>query len=136
MENIPKFYRFHMTGCGHCVDMEEAWKDMTNKIKNKYKNKVIVKDINAIEKDKYEGGKTVNSFPTMVYVLNGKVEKYEGGRSEQDLVNWVESKMQKKVQQGGKTRKHNRKKTNKQKKQTAKSKKAKSKKAKSKKARK
>ena len=106
MDNIAKFYRFHMTGCGHCVNMEKDWNNMTLKMSEKYKDKIVIKDINAVDKDNFEGGKSVNSFPTMVYVLNGNVEKYEGGRSEKDLIKWVESKMRETNTQKGGQRKN------------------------------
>jgi len=110
MASDKKFYRFHMTGCGHCTDMEKAWRGMTAKMKKKYGGRVTILDINASDKDKYEGGNSVSSYPTMVYIHDGKVERYEGGRSESDLVSWVEAKV---GQEGGARKRRRRRNTRK-----------------------
>ena len=63
--------------CGHCKSMFETWRALSNKVKGKAK-------VYVIESSDYTS-KDINGYPDMRIVKKGKVSKYQGGRTVEDL---------------------------------------------------
>ena len=87
--------KLYMNGCGHCDALEEPWNQMKNKVGGKV---TVADDIEAEETDKldklnkqHEVNVVVQGgYPTIYKIKKGgKVEYYDGERTEQELVNWA-----------------------------------------------
>jgi thiol-disulfide isomerase/thioredoxin len=63
--------------CPHCQMMYETWKDLSNKTNGKAK-------IYVIEASNYKA-KDVSGYPDMRIVKKGKSNKYDGGRSVEEM---------------------------------------------------
>ena len=86
--------------CGHCKTLIPEWTTMKNNIKNKFPDKYIFSEIE--EKNSENGVEninklyvlgsnpklTVNGFPTVYKILNGKVEYYSGARKAPEMEKW------------------------------------------------
>lgn len=86
--------------CGHCKTLIPEWKIMKANIQNKFPDKYIFSEIedkhsaNGVEKinKMFVIGTnpklTVNGFPTVYKILNGRVEYYSGARQAPDMEKW------------------------------------------------
>ncbi|GMM35064.1 protein disulfide isomerase [Saccharomycopsis crataegensis] len=97
IEGKHGFFAITASWCGYCKQLKPNWKQLASAFKNDDSvviGDVIASDVAAEEiKDKFD----VKSFPTIVYVAPGDVnienaEYYQGGRSADELVAWVNSK--------------------------------------------
>ena len=85
---------FYADWCGHCKSMENEWKVLESKCKNKY-NLAKVRD------DMKDGvmnglGKDVQGFPKIVLISNGKqINEYNGERNNEKLLKFIEGNMSK-----------------------------------------
>jgi thiol-disulfide isomerase/thioredoxin len=108
--------------CGHCRNMEKAWEELQNKIKEEKKGEVEFVEIEDIEmgkrlpsmNEKYfhkEGGKKggieSSGFPTIFMFHVGKASEtltyYKGEREMSPMKYWIEDNMKGKLK-GGKRR--------------------------------
>ena len=72
-EKGPLMIVVYARWCGHCKNLFDTWKKVSNKVKGKAK-------VYVIESSDYKGN-DVNGFPDMRIVKNGKATKYDGERS-------------------------------------------------------
>ena len=90
---MPSFVKLYSPNCGHCTAMQGAWDEMANKPELKCYNMAII-EVHADVLDKINSpAMTVNEgFPTIRKVLkNGKPAKdYNGNRSTQDMLNFIQ----------------------------------------------
>jgi protein disulfide-isomerase A1 len=63
--------------CGHCQAMFETWKELAVKVKGKAR-------VHVIEAAQYTD-KDIDGYPNMRIVKKGKVKKYDGGRSVEEM---------------------------------------------------
>lgn len=88
--------------CGHCQSLKPEWKNMKNKIKSsKLRNKhhfIEIEDsdhqkdkkINKVNMNIKGGSKlSVEGYPTIFKVKGGNLEYYKGGRTSNELSNWI-----------------------------------------------
>jgi len=86
--------KLYMNGCIHCDNLVEPWNQMKNKVGGKV---VVADDIEASEKDKLDKlnmqhGTNVDvqdGYPTIYKIVGGKVEYYNGERTEKELISWA-----------------------------------------------
>ena len=86
--------KLYMIGCGHCVALEEPWRQMKKKVGKKV---VVVDDIESAETDKlsklnvqYESDVAMqDGYPTIFKIKGNKVEYYNGERTVPKLVGWA-----------------------------------------------
>ena len=113
------FILIHLEGCGPCIATLPQWKEIENKLKNKYKSNdnLILMDVNQLLLDKMTKlKKEIVGFPTILYITDKgeKIEEYDEAdekkfRKVDSFVKWIDSKMNK--QKGGKKRTIKKKKT-------------------------
>ena len=97
----PKLVLIHANWCGHCQAMKPNWDQMkTNVIeKNMYSpNNIIEIESSEQEKELPELNKQLTGpkieivgYPTMGKITDGGFQRYEGGRSLDELMNWAGS---------------------------------------------
>lgn len=96
-----QFILFYMNGCGYCVMFEPIWNELKNNHGNKY-------DFIKCESDNLNSSKEaqdikaqlnidITGFPSIFCKVDNKYYKYEGNRTEEDLLNFVESKTNKSI---------------------------------------
>lgn len=94
-----KFILFYMIGCGFCEIFEPTWAKLQNKYGNKYEfikceqenlnNSIEAKGI------KKQLNIEITGFPSIFCKVGEEYHKYEGNRTEKDLLNFIESKSEK-----------------------------------------
>jgi len=67
---------YYMDGCGHCAHNQPAWEDA----KKKMKGKAEIKEIESAN------APTIKSFPTMVFIADGKEESISGAKDSGDQI--------------------------------------------------
>lgn len=122
--NIQKFNSFttnpnkhiflflYMDGCGPCNQTKETWKDIQKNIKKDFISTTdksangVVAEINHVLYNKLENvGEEPNAFPTLRYIKGNTIEEYNGHRTTNAFVEWIESKLGNKQDGGRKRRK-------------------------------
>ena len=89
----PSVVRYHMNGCGHCLDMEDEWHKLINTLKNKaivivdLEASALNPNLNIVEDDIRE---KIVGFPTIITYLDGKQkDEYQGDRNKDDIMKWL-----------------------------------------------
>ncbi len=111
---IPVISAVYMTGCGHCDRMIPKWKIAAREMKKKYSGDVIIALIN---KDSMYNTKlptkNIMGYPHIMSVTNNNEIEYNGDRSEEDLMKFMQlhggSHLLKKQSGGKKTKRKSRK---------------------------
>lgn len=81
MNGMVKFYQ---PWCGHCQAMKPAW----DKLFEEVNESVFIADVNCSEEP--ELCSDVRGYPTMKVYLDGDVTIYDGGRSFEELYEYVD----------------------------------------------
>jgi len=79
----------HAPWCGHCKNMMPAFEAAATRLKALGYTMARLQAENAGHE--FLGAMGVRGFPTMLGVHNGATKAYEGGRSEDDIVKFVQS---------------------------------------------
>lgn len=90
VKHSPSFVRYHMTGCGHCIAMENDWKKLVKEGKESGLAFVNVEQ-SALQHIPEHLKKNVSGFPTLVSYAKGGVDRmdYEGERTAESMKNWL-----------------------------------------------
>lgn len=102
----PIFALFYMEGCGPCNATRPEWSKLKNAKLNSA-NILIVDIDHTLLDDLKEFPKisNVSGFPNMKFIHGkDKIEEYNGGRTIDDFVRWINSKSPS-IQKGGRKRK-------------------------------
>jgi thiol-disulfide isomerase/thioredoxin len=112
--NKPMFIKFYANWCGHCVTIDPHWKKLVAEVKSKYadkniaivevESKIMNADINKIVSGAKELGK-VDGFPTVGLIHNKKWTPYNGERTTDAMLKYMEKNMPDKKMAGGARRK-------------------------------
>ena len=100
----PMILLIHADWCGHCKQLMPQWDDMSKQIDNNDDRVLTIKKIEVSDLDSELANlenagiidvnvmkPNVNGYPTMGSITNKTFTKYEGGRSTDELVAWVDS---------------------------------------------
>jgi len=90
----PAFVEFFAPWCGHCKHLAPAYEAFGDAFSHA-KDKVIIAKVDADAHRELGSRFDVKGFPTLKWFPAGQPsepEKYEGGRTEDDLISFVESK--------------------------------------------
>ena len=89
----------HAEWCGHCKTLQPEWAIMENSLSDNEKKNIAFEIIESAELDnklpivsqKYMNGTalTHSGFPTIGNIHNGEFQQYGGGRTSNDLLDWV-----------------------------------------------
>jgi thiol-disulfide isomerase/thioredoxin len=112
--NKPMFIKFYANWCGHCVTIDPHWKKLVAKVQSKYadknvaivavESKIMNADINKIVAGAKGLGK-VDGFPTVGLIHNKKWTPYNGERTTDAMLKYMEKNMPDKKMAGGARRK-------------------------------
>ena len=87
------FVFIYMDGCGHCMDAEAAWVEFTEEVNDdEHPNAEAFAISNTMMKEfgTALGDADVTGFPTFRHVHTGDATDYNGGRSSDELIAWME----------------------------------------------
>ena len=90
------FILIFMTGCGPCESTKPEWNKIKGTLEKQYANRddVVVIDVNKNYLPEMKLIGSVNGFPTMKYIKDGKISDYDkGSRDVDSFVSWIESKI-------------------------------------------
>jgi hypothetical protein len=107
-QQMPAFIKMYSPDCWHCKAMQSDWNELKNNDDLKKLNIAIIEVRNdALDSIEHPTIKNVNGFPTMRLIVNGKIKKeYDGGRTTNDMVNFIKENFGN-VQKGGYNTKKN-----------------------------
>lgn len=73
------FILVYMDGCGPCTATRPEWEKLEHILREQYANndKLVIVDVNRNFLPKLKSVGTIDGFPTMKYIKNGKIETYE-----------------------------------------------------------
>eukprot|EP00808_Paulinella_micropora_P013656 g29458.t1 len=77
---------FHAPWCGHCQRLEPEFKKAATVLKGK----VLLAAIDCEENTNIAKQFRIESYPTMLYIVEDKVREYPSGRSTEEIVEWAE----------------------------------------------
>jgi len=90
--NKKYFIMLHVSWCPHCTDALPQFKEAEQQVKHdKNLKNLNMQEYECEENPELKG--QAEGFPTMFYVENKQKEQYNGGRSTQDIMNFIKSKM-------------------------------------------
>jgi len=90
-ENI--FVFFYLDGCVPCKETKPAWKNISNKLNKK---NAVIAEVNQNAFKYIEGaGSECSGFPCIRYIKKNIIEDYDGERTTNAFVNWINTKIDK-----------------------------------------
>ena len=101
-QRMPAFVKIYSPNCGHCQAMQTDWDKLESNYYLKKLNIAIIEVRNdALDLMNHSTIKNVSGFPTMRLVVNGKIkQEYDGGRTTNDMINFIKENLGK-IQNGG-----------------------------------
>eukprot|EP00600_Ochromonadales_sp_CCMP1393_P006799 CAMPEP_0174968286 /NCGR_PEP_ID=MMETSP0004_2-20121128/8047_1 /TAXON_ID=420556 /ORGANISM="Ochromonas sp., Strain CCMP1393" /LENGTH=478 /DNA_ID=CAMNT_0016217497 /DNA_START=39 /DNA_END=1475 /DNA_ORIENTATION=+ len=80
---------FYAPWCGHCKSLAPEWAKAAKTLDD---SPVKLAKVDATENDALAKEYGIKGFPTIKFLKNGKVSDYTGGRTESEIVSWVNKK--------------------------------------------
>jgi len=87
--NNNKFILVHMNGCGHCKDLMPIWEQASQSNTTPITMKVV--EMNEPEGKKLCDEHDIKSFPTMILIKNNTTTMYDGNRTKESLLSFLNS---------------------------------------------
>ena len=81
--------KFYQPWCGHCTSMKPAWDEVSESADKS----VFIADVNCSEQDELCSQVGVQGYPTIKVYKDGEVTDYKGGRSVEDLSEYVDTQL-------------------------------------------
>jgi thiol-disulfide isomerase/thioredoxin len=91
MPKGPAFIMFYSPNCGHCHAAMPEWRRMGQRVTTDKGKNVEITAINVLEHEDIARKAGIFSYPTFMYVDNGVVQKYEGDRTKQSFMTFLNS---------------------------------------------
>jgi thiol-disulfide isomerase/thioredoxin len=88
-DNNNKFILVHMNGCGHCKDLMPIWEEASQSNTTPIRMKVV--EMNEPEGKKLCDEHDIKSFPTMILIKNNTTTMYDGNRTKEGLLSFLNS---------------------------------------------
>ena len=82
---------FYAPWCGHCKKLAPEYAKAAKKLKSQDSTAVLCKVDSTVEKTVAEKFQ-VKGYPTLKFFINGSPVEYNGGRTEDEIVNWINKK--------------------------------------------
>jgi len=76
--------------CGHCKALAPEYAKAAGKLASN--DQVRLGKVDATEESELAEENSVRGYPTLKFYRNGKVIDYSGGRTADEIVNWIEKK--------------------------------------------
>lgn len=113
--NNHVFVFIYMDGCVHCMNAEDAWVEFTNDDRIPQNASAFAVSNAMMEVFGPVLGDAATGFPTFRYIHNGNADEYNGGRSKDELIDWMTTRTGNKkkiinMRRGGSRKKRSRKK--------------------------
>lgn len=84
---------FYAPWCGHCKSLKPAYAEAATKLKDELKDvDVILAKVDATVEKTVAQEHDVKGFPTLKWFVDGTPIDYTGGRSANEIVNWIKKK--------------------------------------------
>jgi thiol-disulfide isomerase/thioredoxin len=87
--NNNKFILVHMNGCGHCKDLMPEWEKASQSNTTPIRMKVV--EMTEPEGKKLCDEHDIKSFPTMILIKNNTTTMYDGNRTKEGLLSFLNS---------------------------------------------
>jgi len=88
-DNNNSFILVHMNGCGHCKDLMPIWEEAAESNTTPITMKVV--EMNEPEGKKLCDEHDIKSFPTMILIKNNTTTMYDGNRTKESLLSFLNS---------------------------------------------
>jgi len=79
------FVEFYAPWCGHCKNMEGEWEELAHELKGELSVAKIDSTVNSATTRRFN----ISSFPTIKYLVHGKVYDYKGSRTVSPMREYV-----------------------------------------------
>jgi len=89
-ENELMLVKFYAPWCGHCKQMAPHYEAAALKLKEKG-SKVVLAKVDATQEGELADKHGVRGYPTLKFFRKGVSTEYSGGRTEEKIIEWVES---------------------------------------------
>jgi protein disulfide-isomerase A6 len=81
--------KFFQPWCGHCTAMKPAWDQLAESVDAS----VFIADVNCSDQEDLCSKNDVKGYPTIKVYQNGEVSDYKGGRSFEQLMEYVDENL-------------------------------------------
>lgn len=82
---------FYAPWCGHCKKLAPEYAKAAQRLAAEGSTVVLAK-VDATEQKELGGRFDVKGFPTLKWFVNGEAQEYKGGRTEDEIVNWIKKR--------------------------------------------
>jgi protein disulfide-isomerase A1 len=82
---------FYAPWCGHCKKLAPEYAKAAQKLAE-IGSTVVLGKVDATEQKELGTRFEVKGFPTLKWFVNGEAQEYKGGRTEDDIVNWIKKR--------------------------------------------
>ena len=93
----PIFVKFYAPWCGHCQRLEPHFEEAARVFAQLQRDsptqstKVVFAKVDGTEEGKVASAFEVAGFPTIKWIVDGRVTEYDGGRDATSIVKWIQT---------------------------------------------
>jgi protein disulfide-isomerase-like protein len=81
------FVKFYASGCGHCKKLVPTWEELSNSFEED--QGIVVAKVDAVANRDTAKRFGVKSYPTLLYIADGRLYTYKGARQLEDMKEFV-----------------------------------------------